>query len=48
VARLVVMACLDNLGPRVATASVLLLVAPAVFCTSLVVDSGGFGACALP
>ena len=31
----------DTVGPRMATAGVLLLIAPPVFCASLIVDRGG-------
>ena len=40
-ARVIIGAICDTVGPRMATAGVLLLIAPPVFCASLIVDRGG-------
>eukprot|EP00983_Pelagomonas_calceolata_P053812 1143440-Pelagomonas_calceolata.AAC.2 len=40
-ARVVIGAVCDTVGPRMATSGVLLLIAPCVFCASLIVDRGG-------
>jgi len=40
-ARVIIGAVCDTVGPRYGVAGVLLLIAPSVYCSSLIVDRGG-------